>query len=123
MTTNNMTYKLVFILLTAIVSLTVFGQGQIPVKQLDFSKFPKGIKYEGEIKNAIRWVDSIGDNVVILTETGIYKNKKFEHIYDGKDAELFAYHFIVKNDSASLTWRVLFRKSVERTTNQLFSWG
>ena len=103
---NGQTYKLLFIIMTAFVSLTVFGQGQIPAEQLDFSNLPKGIKYEGKIKNAIRWVDSMGDNVVILTETGIYQNKKFEHEYDGKDAELFAYHFIVENDSVSLTWRV-----------------
>ena len=101
-----MTNKLFFIVLTAFVSLTVFGQGQISVTQLDLTKLPKGIKYEGEIKNAVHWFDSLGDNVVILTETGIYQSKKFKHEDYGHDAELFAYHFIVKNDSASLTWRV-----------------
>ena len=101
-----MTYRLFLIVLSAFASLTVFGQEQITVKQLDFNKLPKGIKYEGKIKSAVRWVDSLGDNVVILTETGIYQSKKFKHENDGADAELFAYHFTVKNDSASLTWRV-----------------
>ena len=101
-----MTNKLFFIVLTAFVSLTVFGQEQISVSQLDLTKLPKGIKYEGKIKSAVRWFDSLGDNVVILTETGIYRSKKYTHENDSRDAELFAYHFIVKNDSASLAWRV-----------------
>ena len=106
MKTHKMIYKLFFIVLTAFVSLTSFGQEQISVTQLDLTKLPKGIKYEGKIKSAVRWFDSLGDNVVILTETGIYKSKKFQYENDGSDAELFAYHFIVKNDSAALAWRV-----------------
>ncbi len=93
-------------MLTVYFSLTAFGQGQISVKQLDLTKLPKGIKYEGKIKTAVRWVDSLGDNIVIMTETGIYKSKKFKHENDGGDAELFAYHFIVKGDTAIQTWRI-----------------
>lgn len=106
MTRNKATYKLLILVLTAFVSLTVFGQGQISVKQLDLTKLPKGIKYEGKIKTAVRWVDSLDDNIAILTETGIYQSKKFKHESDGADAELFAYHYIVKGDSAFQTWRV-----------------
>lgn len=106
MTRNKATYKLFILVLTAFVSLTVFGQGQISVKQLDLTKLPKGIKYEGKIKTAVRWVDSLDDNIAILTETGIYQSKKFKHESDGADAELFAYHYIVKGDSAFQTWRV-----------------
>ena len=101
-----MTYKLFFILLTAFVSPAVFGQEQISVTQLDLTKLPKGIKYEGTIKSAVRWYDSLGDNVAILTETGIYRSKKYTYENDSRDAELFAYHFIVKNDNAAPAWRV-----------------
>jgi len=106
MTKNKATYKLLFFFLTLFVSLTTFGQGQISVNQLDLIKLPRGIKYEGKIKTAVRWVDSLADNIAILTETGIYQSKKFKHENDGRDAELFAYHFIVKGDSAFQTWRV-----------------
>jgi hypothetical protein len=106
MTRNKPTYKLFILVLTVFVSLTVLGQGQISVKQLDLTKLPKGIKYEGKIKTAVRWVDSLGDNIAILTETGIYQSKKFKHENDGGDAELFAYHYLVKGDSALQTWRV-----------------
>jgi len=106
MTRNKLTYKLFIFVLTIFVSLTAFGQGQILVKQLNLTKLPKGIKYEGKIKTAVRWVDSLGDNIVILSETGIYESKKFKHENEGSDAELFAYHFIGKGDSAIQTWRV-----------------
>jgi hypothetical protein len=106
MTRNKPTYMLFSLLLTVFVSLAVFAQGQISVKQLDLTKLPKGIKYEGKIKTAVHWVDSLGDNIAIMTETGIYQSKKFKHENDGGDAELFAYHFIVKDDSAFQTWRV-----------------
>ncbi len=76
------------------------------MKQLDLTKLPKGIKYEGKIKTAVRWVDSLGDNIAILTETGIYQSKKFKHENDGNDAELFTYHYLVKGASAFQTWRV-----------------
>lgn len=88
------------------ISMTVLGQGQIPVNQLDLTKLPKGINYEGKIITAVRWTDSLGDNIIILTETGIYQSKKFKHETDGRDAELFAYHYIIKSDSAVQTWRI-----------------
>src|SRR6188474_3379566 len=103
MTRNKPTYKLFILVLTVFLSLDMFGQGQISIKQLDLAKLPKGIKYEGKIKTAVRWVDSLGDNITILTETGIYKSKISNSEYDGSDAKLFAYHFIVKYDSAFQT--------------------
>jgi hypothetical protein len=106
MTKNKSIYKPFILLLTVFVSLTVFGQGQISIKQLDLTKLPKGIKYEGKIKTAVRWVDSLGDNIAILTETGIYQSNKFKHENDGRDAELFAYHFIEKDNSAFQIWQV-----------------
>ena len=100
------TNKLLSFLLLAFCSLNAFGQGQIALQQLDLNKTPKGIKYEGKIKTAVRWADSSGDHIVITTETGIYQSPKFKHESDGSDAELFAYDFLVRNDSAFQTWRV-----------------
>jgi hypothetical protein len=87
-------------------SFTAFGQGQIKLTKLDVNRLPIGIKYEGKIKNAVRWTDNLGDNIVITTETGIYRSKKFKHENNGSDAELFAYHFIISNDTVKQTWRV-----------------
>ncbi|MFD2938624.1 M949_RS01915 family surface polysaccharide biosynthesis protein [Flavobacterium notoginsengisoli] len=76
------------------------------VKKIDSTQFPESIKYEGFIKNAVRWKDKLGDNIVVTTETGYHINPKFEHESDGSDAELFAYHFIVSGNKAKQTWKV-----------------
>lgn len=77
------------------------------VTKIDSTQFPGAVKYEGFIKNAVRWKDKSGDNIVITTETGIFRNEKLNHEFeDGNDAELFAYHFIIANNEAKQTWRV-----------------
>lgn len=78
----------------------------LTVEKIDSTQFPTSIKYEGFIKNAVRWKDKLGDNIVVTTETGYHINKKFEHESDGSDAELFAYHFIVSGNEVKQTWRV-----------------
>lgn len=79
----------------------------LTVKKIDSTQFPASVKYEGFIKNAVRWKDKQGDNIVITTETGNYVSKKFKHeADDSSDAELFAYHYIISNDKARQTWKV-----------------
>lgn len=78
----------------------------LTVEKIDSTQFPASIKYEGFIKNAVRWKDKLGDNIVITTETGYHINKKFVHETDGSDAELFAYHFIVSDHKVKQTWKV-----------------
>src|SRR5690606_32482478 len=79
---------------------------KIKYTKIDIAELPNSIKYEGKIKNAVRWTDKSGENIVITTETGIYESNKFEHENNGGDAELFAYHFIITNGNAKLTWKV-----------------
>ncbi|MEO5911746.1 MAG: hypothetical protein ABIP95_12725 [Pelobium sp.] len=76
------------------------------ITEIDSTELPKSLKYTGFIKNAVRWKDSQGENIVITTETGIYTNEKFKHENDGADAEIFAYHFIVKDNEFIQTWKV-----------------
>ena len=99
-------YRLMIVTLTTFLSIVTYGQGDIAEVKIDSSSFPKGINYEGKIKNAVRWTDKMGDNIVILSETGICYSEKYKSEEDERDAELFAYHFLVKGDSAIQTWRV-----------------
>ncbi|RZJ51930.1 MAG: hypothetical protein EOO44_13370 [Flavobacterium sp.] len=79
----------------------------LTVNKIDSTQFPASIKYEGFIKNAVRWKDKQGDNIVITTETGYHINKKFKHEFDdSSDAELFAYHYIISNNEAKQNWKV-----------------
>ncbi|WP_136667995.1 M949_RS01915 family surface polysaccharide biosynthesis protein [Flavobacterium sp. H122] len=79
----------------------------LQIIEIDSSQFPKSLQYEGFVKNAVRWKDKSGDNIAITTETGIHRNEKFKHEYDESgDAELFGYHFLVKNNQVVQTWKV-----------------
>jgi len=95
----------IFISFTFLLPLALFAQKQIKVTPIDKSKLPAGIKFSGKLKQAIRWTDQSGDNIVVTTETGIYTNPKFKHENEGRDAELFAFHYIV-SDSIQQTWKV-----------------
>ena len=79
----------------------------LEVKHIDSAQFPRLLKYEGFVKNAVRWKDKLGDNIVITTETGNYRSEKFQHEFDESgDAELFGYHFLVKNGKPIQIWKV-----------------
>lgn len=87
--------------------LTGAKEYPLVVNKIDSTQFPASIKYEGFIKNAVRWKDKSGDNIVLTTETGIYFNDKLKHeSEDSSDAELYAYHFVISNNNAKQTWRV-----------------
>jgi hypothetical protein len=81
-------------------------KAEIQILEIDVNKLPKGIKYNGKIKSALRWIDQEGDNIVITTETGQYKNPKVKHERDGYDSELFGHHYKVSNDQAVKSWTV-----------------
>lgn len=100
---NSIIYKISFYILL-ILFATVSAHGQLKTIKMDPSKLPKGMKYEGKIKNAIRWTDSFGDNIVLTTETGETRNKSLSGEYN-KNAALYAYHYNIK-DSLRLTWKV-----------------
>ena len=79
---------------------------KIEIINMDVSMLPKEIKYDGKIKQVLRWVDKIGENIVITTETGGYQNPKINHENDGTDVEVFAYHYLVTNNQVIKSWRV-----------------
>src|SRR5690348_14882254 len=90
-----------------ILTLTIYtsSYGQIKLTKLDSSSLPKSIKYIGHIVHAVKWTDSLGLNYLIATETGrIYSKVKDEE--DLFDAFLYTYHYVVKNDSAKLIWKI-----------------
>lgn len=94
-----------FVLLT--LSANSFAQEKISAIKIDAKHLPAGIAYEGKLKSATRWTNANGDNIALISETGEYRNPKFQHDgEDGTDAELFAYHFIVKDGKPSLSWKV-----------------
>ena len=77
---------------------------QFKLTKLNKNSIPKSIHYAGNIVEAVRWTDSTGSNIVILTRSDITPNKNAPD--QGSDGALFGYHFIISGDSARQTWRV-----------------
>jgi hypothetical protein len=83
---------------------TQVGFAQFKLTKLDSQSIPAGVHYTGKIVQAVRWTDSLGDNVVVLT-TATQRSKNAAD--DGySDGVLSAFHYLVSPGSARLTWKV-----------------
>lgn len=93
---------------TTLITLTLIcfsSHGQLKLTKLDSTNLPKNMKYVGHIINGAKWTDALGIHYVITTETGrIYS--KLEGEEDLFDAFLYAYHYVVKNDSTKLLTKI-----------------
>jgi hypothetical protein len=95
--------KIIILFLSVILSQTCFAQFKL--KRLDKSSIPKTIQYTGKFVEGVRWADSTGDNIVLLTRTDNSQSKKAQD--EGfREGALYAYHYKVSGDSGKLTWKV-----------------
>ncbi|OQP67955.1 M949_RS01915 family surface polysaccharide biosynthesis protein [Niastella populi] len=87
---------LIIILLTSLLSCTASpNETTVPMLEFKSSMINKKL-YKGQIKEGKRWKDNRGENIVILTQTGVY----WASVYDAtRGAKLFAYHFIKTTDN------------------------
>ena len=92
--------KILGLLLFLILTETCLAQ--FKVTRLDKDAVPKNIQYNGNIVQAVRWIDSTGDNIVILTATEKSQSKNAP----GSDAALYVYHYLVSGDSIKQTWKI-----------------
>jgi hypothetical protein len=89
--------------LILIIILAKTCPAQPRLTHLDKNSIPKLIHYTGQIIQAARWVDSAGDNIVILSAT---KSQSKNAPDDGVDGALYACHYLVSHDSVNQTWKV-----------------
>ena len=95
--------KIFGLLLSLIWTQTCLAQ--LKLTKIDKNSIPKNIQYTGNIKQAVRWIDNTGENIVILSVTDKTKSKNAPD--DGyNDGALFAYHYLISGDSTKQTWRV-----------------
>lgn len=73
--------------------------------EVGVSDLPNTIKYEGQVKQAVGWTDKLGDHIIVTTETGEYPSR-IEKEEGYRDAELFAYHYVLEEGIPKQTWRV-----------------
>ena len=90
------------LLLSLFLTHTCFGQFNL--SKLDKNSIPTGIRYKGNVEQAVRWTDKTGDNIVILTkEIPRSINAPDDDFSDGA---LHAYHYLISGDSIRHTWSV-----------------
>jgi hypothetical protein len=87
------------------VSTILFCQQEPNVTHLNAADLPAGIIFKGQLVDAVRWTDSIGDNIVVTSETGEYPGKITEE-EKTTNADLFATHYLVDSDSVRVLWKV-----------------
>jgi hypothetical protein len=76
------------------------------VEVLHFDKSLLSPKHQlrGEIVGGARWLDLQGENVLVLTQTGSLPSHGRYVMEDSADAELYAYHYIIRGNDAKLLW-------------------
>jgi hypothetical protein len=100
-----MKFQLLIIILFTVLTSCTAAPGDMPVPLLEFKPGMINKKlYKGQIKEGKRWKDKRGENIVILTQTGVYWSSVYEAT---RGAKLFAYHFIKSADSTfKEVWKI-----------------
>ncbi|CAM3476908.1 VCBS repeat-containing protein [Flavobacterium longum] len=91
------TIYITWLLLTAAVG---FAQKELIIADVAESQLPADIKWGGKFKRAWRWQDKLGENLVVISETGIYGSHEGH-----RNAEIFAYHFLLGETSKPI-WKL-----------------
>jgi hypothetical protein len=78
----------------------------IPVQNVAGRSIPRSMPHEGRLVAAKRWTDRLGENTLILTQTGKRRASRCEYGEEVcSDAEVYAYHYVRSGASTSLVWR------------------
>ena len=110
------------------VFITANSYGQFNLRRVPASDLPKNIQGIEDISLALRWTDTLGDQLMVITKKLVNADEEDRTIYRGPGASFnlpgdnrdktnsngraaqspsFAYHFTVVNDSAVLTWKLM----------------
>jgi hypothetical protein len=92
--------------------ISINGLSQIEPKEIMASNLPQNISYKGEFLCAYEWIDSLGDNYLILSQSKITKSnsalkaKEGDIEFDNTDKEIYAIQYII-SDSIIILWKLL----------------
>jgi hypothetical protein len=90
-----------------LVMLLAFVKGtSAQIKTITLSKeaIPKSMHYTGHIINAVRYIDSEGEHIIISTETGNVDVKEEGNSY--LKADLYAYNYLINGNQQTLSWQM-----------------
>jgi len=91
------------IILTFCISIASVTFAQQVARTIDSTGLPLSIVYTGTIRSAQTWSNAEGTHYAMLTESKEFKSKGDEDLIN---KEVFAYHFISKQDSIRLVWKL-----------------
>jgi hypothetical protein len=106
--------KTFFAFILLFISFLSYGQSDL--KRVPVSSLPEDIQNVLDISVAMRWTDTLGDNVLVITKKIIKRDDEDRAAYDSRNKygvtvkaskqtiPSKAYHFLVINDSAIQTW-------------------
>ena len=97
-------FKVNIILYTFVCLFSLSCFAQVKTIKLDKASIPKSVTYVGTIINAVKYTDTTGETIVITTETGESQSTTEGDGY--RDAELFAYQYVLANGVWKLQWKV-----------------
>lgn len=78
---------------------------QIKSKTISKADLPTKLQYKGKFKQALTWKDALGENFVVLTETGEHNKKIYEDGLESFDADVYAYHYIKTQTGIHENWQ------------------
>lgn len=86
-------------------NLSSYAHEKLNCTSVKLKDLPKKLSYKGFFKDAYSWTDKDGQHLTLITETGEVSSSKDQN-YDYRDAELYAYDYIVQKDSFRLIWKL-----------------
>ncbi len=115
-----------FYLISILFLISINVNSQEKLSSIDKSQIPTECRYSGDLISCSYWLDSLGSNFLILSQSKIIKpkeaieaskdyellniNGRIDTVYNmdafNKEKELYAYHYIRKNDTLSLLWKL-----------------
>lgn len=93
-----------------LVGLANAASDSSKVELLPFKLEAPGLRvpYQGKVVGGARWRDRNGENLLVLTQTGAVpsRNKCAADEHCPRDAEVYAYQYIVEAEKTTLLWKL-----------------
>jgi len=105
-------------ILATLLAAPVIAQprnASFPIQNLALQSLPRTMPHQGRPVAAKRWTDGLGENTLILTQTGALRGRSCPPGQDPcSDAEVYAYHYVRRGAAVSLLWRTVdFQRGCE----------
>lgn len=71
----------------------------ISTTKLAVTDIPASIKIKGQVQDAWKWNDNMGENIFIISAVAPYDDRDEKYGEDGQTAEIYAYHYYAKKEA------------------------